>query len=153
MMSDSTDTRDDPFQLARFVEAQRGTYDDALAEVSAGRKRSHWMWFIFPQLRGLGHSSMAQHYGLSGADEARAYLAHPVLGPRLVEICQALLAVNGRTAHDIFGTPDDLKLRSCVTLFAQVSPTGSVFHQLLEKYYAKAMDDRTLQLLERPTNL
>ncbi|HYE18934.1 MAG TPA: DUF1810 domain-containing protein [Tepidisphaeraceae bacterium] len=138
----------DPFDLARFVDAQSdGVYETALAELRAGQKRSHWMWFIFPQLRGLGSSSMAQHYAIQSRDEAAAYLAHPLLGHRLTECAEALLAVEGRTALQILGSPDDLKLKSCATLFAAVAPAGSVFDQLLDKYYARERDRRTLDLL------
>lgn len=136
----------DPFDLNRFVSAQEGDYARALAEVRAGRKRTHWMWYVFPQLAGLGSSSTARFYALKSADEARAYLAHPVLGPRLIECSEAALAVTGRTASDIFGFPDDLKLRSCATLFAHISPPDSVFARLLAKYF-DGPDARTLELL------
>ena len=141
--------QDDPWDLARFVAAQRDVFDVALVEVASGRKRSHWMWYVFPQLAGLGRSAMAQEYALGGREEASAYLEHPLLGPRLREIAQALLGVEGRTAHDIFGTPDDLKLRSCCTLFAAVAPPGSVFAQVLAKYYDGLPDPETLRLLDR----
>src|SRR5581483_1128089 len=131
---------DDPFDLDRFVRAQEGTYERALAEVRAGRKRTHWMWFVFPQLDGLGSSPTARHYAIKSLAEARAYLAHPVLGPRLVECAEAVVGVEGRSAHDIFGSPDDLKLRSCATLFACVAPPGSVFDRLLAKYYSGERD-------------
>ncbi|QDU23974.1 DUF1810 domain-containing protein [Urbifossiella limnaea] len=137
----------DPFDLARFVRAQAHDYSAALAEVRAGRKESHWMWYVFPQLAGLGSSPTARKYGVSGRAEAEAYLAHPVLGPRLLEIAAAALAVEGRTAFDVFGTPDDLKLRSFATLFARVAPPGSVFEQLLAKYFDGELDTRTLRLL------
>lgn len=137
----------DPHQLQRFVDAQATVWDAVCAELAAGHKRSHWMWFVFPQLAGLGTSPTARHYAITSLDEARAYLAHPVLGPRLVECAQAVLGVTGRTAHQIFGSPDDLKLRSCATLFACVSAPGSVFHRLLERYYAGERDARTLALL------
>lgn len=137
---------DDPHDLQRFVAAQAGVYERALAEVRDGCKTSHWMWFIFPQLYGLGMSAMSQRYAIRSLDEARAYLTHPVLGPRLVEICTALLAVEGRMAHEIFGWPDDLKLHACATLFALVSPKGSVFHQVLDKYYGGKPHAKTLQL-------
>jgi uncharacterized protein (DUF1810 family) len=140
---------EDPYDLARFVSAQESTYERALAEIKRGDKRSHWMWFIFPQLDGLGFSSTAKLYAIKNIDEARAYLDHPVLGARLRECAEAALAVPGRTAHEIFGSPDDMKLRSSATLFACVSPSGSVFHQLLDKYYDGARDDQTLHLLGR----
>jgi uncharacterized protein (DUF1810 family) len=138
---------DDPFELERFVEAQEGIYARALAEIRAGRKESHWMWFIFPQLDGLGFSAMAERYAIKRLEEARAYLAHPLLGPRLAECVEAALGVEGRSAREIFGTPDDLKLRSCATLFAEVSPAGSGFERLLGKYFGGGRDEKTLRLL------
>ncbi len=138
----------DSFDLSRFLNAQVVNYADALAEVRDGCKVSHWMWYVFPQVAGLGHSSMAQKFALTGVDEAAAYLAHPVLGPRLLECCEAALAVNGKSAFDIFGTPDDLKLRSCVTLFAAVSP-GGVFNEVLDRFFAGEPDHRTLKLIGR----
>jgi uncharacterized protein (DUF1810 family) len=138
---------DDPHDLARFVEAQAGDYETALAEIRAGRKRSHWMWYIFPQIDGLGSSSMARRYAIKSLDEARAYLDHPVLGPRLAEITEAALAVEGRSAHEIFGSPDDMKLRSCATLFARAASEGSVFSRLLDKFFDGKPDVRTLELL------
>jgi uncharacterized protein (DUF1810 family) len=138
---------DDPFLLGRFVLAQRDDYEQALSEITSGRKRSHWMWYIFPQLDGLAFSSTSKHYAIKSLDEARAYLDHPVLGPRLLECTEAVVRLEGRTAQDIFGSPDDLKLRSCATLFACVAPPGSVFDRLLTKYYRGRRDDKTLQLL------
>lgn len=138
---------DDPPELGRFLEAQEVNYDAALSELRAGRKRTHWMWYVFPQVEGLGYSSMSMRYAIKDMDEARAYLRHPVLGPRLLECAQAVLAVEGRSAAEIFGAPDDLKLQSCATLFALASPPGSVFHQLLGKYYRGEMDGKTLRLL------
>jgi uncharacterized protein (DUF1810 family) len=122
-------------------------YESAIAEIRAGRKRSHWMWYVFPQVVGLGSSATAQHYGIRDADEARAYLAHPVLGQRLIECAEAICSVTGRSAREILGTPDDLKLRSCATLFAQVSPPGSVFDRVLRRYYGGQPDQATLDLL------
>jgi uncharacterized protein (DUF1810 family) len=142
-------TQSDPYDLARFVEAQAHDYATALAELESGRKRSHWMWYLFPQCHGLGSSPTAAHYAIRSLAEAEAYLRHPVLGPRLVECAEALLAIEGRSAHEIFGSPDDLKLKSSATLFALVSPAGSVFGQLLDRYFAGAHDDRTLRLLGR----
>ena len=133
--------------LDRFVQAQAASFDRALAELQSGHKRSHWMWFIFPQLAGLGASALSQHYAIQSLAEAEAYLQHPVLGRRLVECAEAVLAVEGRSALDIFGSPDNLKLRSCATLFAQVSPPGSVFERLLERYFDARPDERTLRLL------
>ena len=137
----------DPYDLNRFVAAQKYDYDRALSEIRSGRKQSHWMWYIFPQLEGLGFSSMSQRYSIKSLAEAEAYLSHLILGPRLVECCAALLLVEGRSASDIFGYPDDMKLRSCATLFAQVSPAGSVFHLVLDKYFQGSPDTKTLRLL------
>jgi uncharacterized protein (DUF1810 family) len=142
-------TPSDPYDLARFVRAQERDYATALSELASGRKRSHWMWYVFPQCHGLGSSATAAHYAIRSLAEAEAYLRHPVLGPRLVECAKALLAIEGRSAHEIFGSPDDLKLRSSATLFALVSPAGSVFERLLDRYFAGARDDRTLRLLAR----
>jgi uncharacterized protein (DUF1810 family) len=139
--------------LQRFVEAQAGgVYEQALAELEAGRKRSHWMWFIFPQLAGLGRSETARYYSLSGLEEARAYLAHPRLGPRLVVCAEAVLAHAGRSATSILGTPDDLKLHSSATLFASVSPRGSVFHRVLDAFFEGLEDGGTIVLLARSTS-
>ena len=132
--------------LDRFVQAQDGVYDDALAELTAGRKRTHWMWFVFPQIAGLGSSPTAQRYAIRSLDEARAYLAHPVLGPRLRECAQALLAVPGRSAHEILGHPDDMKLRSSMTLFARAAEDPAPFQAVLDRYY-DGPDRLTLQLL------
>jgi uncharacterized protein (DUF1810 family) len=134
----------------RFVDAQRDVYHQALAEIRAGRKRSHWMWFIFPQIAGLGSSSTSVYYAIPDRAEAEAYLAHPILGPRLIECAEALLVLTGVSATEVFGTPDDLKLRSSATLFAEVSEPGSVFEAVLEKYYGGHRDSRTLELLRRP---
>lgn len=133
--------------LSRFVTAQEGVYERALAEIHSGRKRTHWMWFVFPQLVGLGVSETARFFGIRDAAEARAYLRHPVLGRRLEEIARATLAVDGLTAQQIFGSPDDVKLRSCATLFATASAEGSVFTQLLDRFFDGRPDDRTLALL------
>jgi uncharacterized protein (DUF1810 family) len=141
----------DPYDLTRFVQGQAPIYDMALGELRSGRKRSHWMWFIFPQFAGLGASAMSAHYAVKSAAEAVAYLSHPVLGPRLVECCNAVIGVEGRSAFEIFGSPDDMKLRSCATLFAQVSPPGSVFERVLARYFPEGPDERTLGLLaQRP---
>lgn len=136
-----------PDGLQRFLEAQAATFDAALAELRAGAKRSHWMWFVFPQLAGLGHSDLARHYALRDLAEARAYLAHPVLGARLADAMHAVLAHDGRTALDLLGAPDDLKLHSCASLFALVSPPGSVFHQVLARFFDGVVDEATLRLL------
>lgn len=137
----------DSFRLDRFLQAQVGVYDVALAEIRNGRKRSHWMWFIFPQIDGLAFNATSKFYAIQNLEEARAYLDHPVLGPRLHECVEALVNVDGKSAGDIFGYPDDMKLRSCATLFARVSPPGSAFERLLEKYFQGQGDDRTLRLL------
>ena len=136
--------------LQRFVQAQEPRMDDVASELRAGRKRTHWMWFVFPQLRGLGHSQMAWHFGLQSRDEAVAYLAHPVLGPRLRACVELVLAVDGRSAHDIFGSPDDVKLRSCLTLFRDIDGPGGAFARALEKYCDGEPDAATLDLLANP---
>jgi uncharacterized protein (DUF1810 family) len=138
---------DDPFDLQRFVAAQDAVYDQVKAELAAGAKTSHWMWFVFPQLRALGRSGMAQRFGIASQAEAEAYLRHPVLGARLKECCRLVLAVEGRTALQIFGAPDDLKLRSCLTLFEQADPHEPLFGQLLDRYYVGERDIATLRLL------
>jgi uncharacterized protein (DUF1810 family) len=137
----------DPHDLGRFVQAQVDDYDRALAEIKSGRKRTHWMWYVFPQFAGLGFSSTAQFYAIKSVAEVQAYLGHAVLGPRLVACAEAALAVEGKSAHDIFGSPDDLKLRSCATLFAHVAAPGSAFHRLLEKFYDGKRDEKTLALI------
>jgi uncharacterized protein (DUF1810 family) len=137
----------DTFDLDRFVSAQEDVYDSAIAEIRAGRKRTHWMWFVFPQLRGLGSSPISRQFAIRSAAEARAYLAHPILGPRLLECCDALLRVNAGSVNEIFGSPDDLKLRSCATLFASVSEPGSVFERVLGRFFDGAPDERTEALL------
>jgi len=133
--------------LQRFLDAQAPVYDEVRAELRAGRKQSHWMWFIFPQLRGLGHSGMAQHYGIAGRAEALAYVQHPVLGARLQECMALLLAQRDLSAEDILGGIDALKLRSCATLFAEVAPQEPVFAQVLQQFYAGVQDQCTLALL------
>jgi uncharacterized protein (DUF1810 family) len=150
MQGDSASDRGDPYDLNRFISAQEGVSDRALAELRDGLKRSHWMWFIFPQIEGLGHSPTTRHYSIKSLEEARQYLAHPVLGLRLKECAGAVLAVQGRTAADIFGHPDDWKLQSSMTLFELVSDTGSVFGQVLDKYYQGKRDPRTLQIVGKP---
>lgn len=143
----------DPFHLQRFLDAQGVVYDDVVYELSAGRKTSHWMWFIFPQIRGLGHSSTAQHFAISSLDEARAYLAHPVLGARLRECTHVVLQIQNRSVEQIFGSPDNLKFRSSMTLFLQASAPSSADHQLfssaLEKFFDGEPDSLTLSLLQK----
>jgi uncharacterized protein (DUF1810 family) len=137
----------DPYNLNRFVQAQAADYERALSELRGGRKRSHWMWYIFPQFDGLGFSPTSRRYAIKSIAEADAYLGHPVLGPRLLECAEAVLRVEDRSAFEILGSPDDVKLRSCATLFAHVSTPGSVFDRLLDKYYEGQHDSKTLQLL------
>lgn len=137
----------DPFLLERFVEAQNPLFDQVTSELQAGRKMSHWMWFIFPQIQGLGRSPTAIEYAISGLDEARAYLAHPVLGPRLKECTQLVLRVENRPLAQILGSPDDMKFRSSMTLFAQVSPDDDIFERALQKYFRGLPDQLTLERL------
>jgi uncharacterized protein (DUF1810 family) len=132
--------------LERFVEAQAPVYHEALQELRAGHKQSHWMWFVFPQIAGLGHSAMAQTYAIKSLEEARAYLTHPVLGARLRECCQAVMDIEGKSAHHIFGSPDDLKFRSSLTLFDTASP-NDVFRAALDKYFNGEADPLTSQKL------
>ena len=140
-------TAPDPFNLARFVSAQEKVYPTVLAELRNGEKRTHWMWYIFPQLAGLGHSPTAQHYAIQSRAEAKHYLAHPIRGPRLLEGTAAVLAITGRSAWEIFGSPDDLKLKSCMTLFAAVADPGSSFTQVLDLYFQGEADQQTLRVL------
>ncbi|HRP24884.1 MAG TPA: DUF1810 domain-containing protein [Thauera sp.] len=140
---------DDGFDLDRFVRAQQGVIDEALAELRRGEKRTHWMWFVFPQLAGLGLSPTAQHYAIRSLDEAQAYLRHPLLGARLRECARALLALQGRSAAQILGYPDELKLRSSMTLFAALPQADPLFAAVLERYYGGVADERTLRLLGR----
>jgi uncharacterized protein (DUF1810 family) len=134
--------------LLRFIDAQKGSFDAALTEIRDGRKRSHWMWFIFPQLRGLGHSYNATFYGIADKAEASAYLSHPTLGPRLIEISRALLTLPGNNATAVMGSPDDLKLRSCMTLFSMLPGADPVFRQVLDKYFKGQSDEWTLAMLK-----
>jgi uncharacterized protein (DUF1810 family) len=136
----------DPFDLKRFVDAQASVYQRVVAELSGGRKQSHWMWFIFPQLAGLGFSEMAQRYAIASYDEAIAYLKHDILGPRLLECTALVNAVEGRTIREILGSPDDLKFHSSMTLFATVS-SDPAFPAAIAKYYGGVADRRTLELL------
>ena len=147
MVDGSPTSPADPHGLSRFVQAQEDDYAQALSEIRSGQKRSHWMWYIFPQYDGLGSSAASKRYAIKSLAEAHVYLSHPVLGPRLLECAEAALDVDGQSASDVFGYPDDMKLRSCATLFAYVSPSGSVFERLLDKYFGGVRDDKTLQLL------
>ena len=137
----------DPYDLRRFVDAQESVYRSVVAELRAGRKRSHWIWFIFPQLRGLGRSATAIRYGIASRDEAAAYLAHPVLGPRLRECTRLVAQVDGRSIEEIFGWPDNLKVRSSMTLFAQATDDNADFQAVLEKYYGGEPDPATIDIL------
>jgi uncharacterized protein (DUF1810 family) len=138
---------EDPFNLQRFVEAQADCHAAALGELRRGRKSSHWMWYVFPQIDGLGTSGKARFYAIKSAEEARCYLRHPILGPRLVKCCEVLLTVEGKTAREILGFPDDLKLRSCATLFLAVSPQDPVFSRLIARFFDSLPDQRTLDIL------
>ncbi|KAB0681429.1 DUF1810 domain-containing protein [Aureimonas leprariae] len=138
----------DPFDLERFVAAQAPVYPQVRAELERGRKASHWMWFVFPQIAGLGSSPTARAFAIRSPDEARAYLAHPALGKRLFECIDLVLAVEGRSAHEIFGSPDDMKFRSSLTLFRAAAPEEARFDAGLRRYYAGKADERTLELLQ-----
>jgi uncharacterized protein (DUF1810 family) len=138
---------DDPHDLARFVVAQDPVFEQVLAELRAGTKSTHWMWFVFPQLRALGRSATARHFGIADAKEGAAYARHAVLGPRLVLCSETMLGIAGKTALQILGSPDDLKFRSSMTLFAQVAPEEPVFRRAIERYFDGRMDERTLDLL------
>ena len=142
-----TRTSPSSHDLDRFLTAQDGVYDEALAEIRSGHKQSHWMWFIFPQIAGLGFSETSRHFAIRDRAEAEAYLSHPVLGPRLRECAQTLLDLEGRSAAQIFGELDAMKLRSSATLFAAVSPDNSLFHRILARYFEAQSDERTLTLL------
>lgn len=137
----------DPFDLQRFVDAQDRVYDAVIQELRNGDKRSHWIWFVFPQLRGLGHSPTAVHFGISSIGEARAYLAHGLLGPRLRECARLVTQIDGRSASDIFGFPDDLKVRSSMTLFARATADNTDFVAVLEKFYDGIQDPATVERL------
>lgn len=149
LAADDSAVRNDPFDLCRFTEAQADTYASALAELRSGKKRSHWMWFIFPQILGLGNSATSLRYAIKNRDEARQYLMHPVLGTRLRECADAVLSIDGRPIAEVFGSPDDLKLKSSMTLFATVAGPGSVFSRVLDKYFLGERDARTLAFLEQ----
>ena len=140
----------DPHDLQRFVDAQQDIYPHALAEIRGGAKQSHWMWFVFPQCRGLGFSATSRRFAIDGIAEARAYLDHPVLGQRLVECFEAVLA-SDQSARDMFGYPDDMKLQSCATLFAAAAPELPIFQRVLTDKYAGQRDERTLEFLAGPS--
>lgn len=137
----------DSFNLERFVDAQADVFSDALAELRAGRKRSHWIWFIFPQMKGLGHSAPSEYYGIGSLAEAAAYLRHPILGPRLAQCTRLVNDVEGHSIHEILGTPDDMKFRSSMTLFARAAEEDAVFRAALEKYFGGQPDRLTLEML------
>ena len=139
---------DDPYDLQRFVKAQDPVIDDVREELRSGRKRTHWMWFVFPQMEGLGESRMAQRYAIASRGQAEAYLNHPTLGPRLRECTEIVNGVEGRSANDIFGSPDDLKFRSSITLFEAVGDDPAPFRTALDRYYDGERDSKTLELLE-----
>ena len=143
---------DDPHDLNRFLSAQEGVYERALAELKDGRKRTHWMWFIFPQIDGLGYSPTARRYSIKGIEEARQYLNHPVLGKRLLECTEAVVALKGGSASEIFGYPDDLKFESSMTLFEKIAGSDSVFSSALDRYCQGERDVATLRLLEKLTS-
>ena len=140
---------DDPFRLSRFVDAQAGAYEVALAELRRGRKASHWMWFVFPQVAGLGLSPTSRFYAIGTLEEARAYLAHPLLGPRLRACVAAVLGHPDRSAREIFGSPDDMKFRSCLTLFAQAGPQEGMFTEALQAFFSGEPDPLTIERLGR----
>lgn len=150
----ANDTLDhhDPFNLGRFVSAQETIYPAVLAELRRGQKRTHWMWFVFPQYQGLGYSSTSKHYAIKSIEEARQYLSHPLLGSRLLECAETVLNTNGRSAREIFGTPDDMKLHSSMTLFAALTDSESLFARVLDKYFQGKRDSRTLDLLTYSSN-
>ena len=137
-----------PHDLHRFIKAHKQDFEIALAEIKAGKKRSHWMWYIFPQIKGLGFSETSRYYALESLEEAKEFLYHPILGKNLVTITSELLKLNTSEARSIFGTPDDMKLFSSMTLFSSISPTNPIFIQVLEKFFNGEKDERTIQLLK-----
>lgn len=140
--------------LTRFVEAQKEIYPVALSEIRTGKKASHWMWFIFPQIKGLGRTDIAKFYSIEDLNEAASYLSHPILGPNLIEISNAVLSINDKTAREIFGKPDDRKLRSCMTLFSKVKDADTVFEKVIEKYFEGQQDMATIEILnENPSSI
>ena len=142
------DSTTDRFDLARFIAAQQPVYASVISELGHGQKRSHWIWFIFPQVAGLGHSAMAQRYAIRSRDEAAAYLATPVLGARLIECTQLVLATRDKSAHAIFGSPDDMKFRSSMTLFAEADRGGKLYRQALDRFFSGKPDTATLEILK-----
>jgi len=148
MRENATPVSDDPFNLNRFTDAQNDIYHRVIKELTSGRKTTHWMWFVFPQIDGLGYSPTTKHFAIKSIDEARQYLNHPVLGPRLFECTEAVLAVEGWSISEILGSPDDLKLKSSITLFDFVAGSA-VFVRVLDKYFRGKRDTRTLHLIEK----
>lgn len=146
------DVNDTPDSLERFIQTQARDYEQAFAELTAGRKQTHWMWYVLPQLRGLGRSDMAQHYGIAGREEAVRYVGHPVLGPRLVACVTAMLGHPEQSAEDMLGGIDAMKFRSCLTLFAEVAPEEPVFARALAVFYQGRPDPQTLRLLAQPAH-
>ncbi len=142
----------DPYNMQRFIDAQENDYEIALKEIGRGRKQSHWMWYIFPQITGLGYSAISRLYAISGLNEAQAYLGHPVLGKRLVAISEVLLQQKTGNATEIFGSPDDMKLKSCMTLFAMVPGADPVFELVLKKFFDGTKDDKTLSIIKDEEN-
>lgn len=149
-MQENGKNTEDPYDLNRFLEAQEACYESALSEIRSGHKQSHWMWFIFPQFKGLGLSATSIHYAIKSVAEAEAYLRHPILGLRLVECMETALGIDELSAFEIFGSPDDMKFQSCATLFSTLVAAGSVFECVLDKYYQGKRDERTLKCLEKP---
>lgn len=149
MSSEKNLNNEDIFNLRRFLIAQDSIYNNVIKELQNGKKRSHWMWFIFPQIEGLGRSSTAKFYGIKSREEAQAYLNHPILGKRLLECTETILSIQGKSALQILGTPDDLKLKSSMTLFASISPANSVFHRALQQFFAGKEDAQTISLLKK----
>ncbi|MBU2677762.1 MAG: DUF1810 domain-containing protein [Gammaproteobacteria bacterium] len=138
----------DPYNLSRFVEAQNGGYVGVVKELKQGCKTGHWMWYIFPQIKGLGYSEVSRRYSISSLDEAGAYTEHPLLGPRLIECIESVMAVEGKSAEEIFGYPDYLKFRSCLTLFAAASQTNTIYQEALDKFFDQAPDPLTMRALQ-----
>jgi uncharacterized protein (DUF1810 family) len=147
-MTDSTFSSNDQFDLQRFIDAQTPVFEQVISELRRGFKRTHWIWFIFPQIAGLGHSQMAKKFSLSSLAEAQAYIKHPLLGPRLRECTRLVNQVEGRSIQQIFGYPDDLKFRSSMTLFAQATPDNALFQEALQKYFNGELDSQTVERLQ-----
>lgn len=148
-MQDNPNDPADPYDLKRFLEAQEDCYEEALAQIRSGQKRSHWMWYIFPQYDGLGFSATSKRYAIKSIAEAKAYLLHPILGARLVECMETAASITERSASEVFGSPDGLKLQSCATLFSTVVPAGSVFELVLDKFFRGSRDEKTLCCLAK----